>query len=255
MMRTIRALVVDDEPLGRDRVRRLLEHEPDVQVAGECEDGQEAVDAIRALRPDLVFLDVQMPVLDGFGVIEAVGAAHMPPVVFVTAFDRYAIDAFQVNALDYLLKPFDGERFGAAMRRVRERLAAPAADGWEARLASALRQVSQGTPYAERLVVRTGRQYRMVGVGEVDWLESADNYVKLHVAGRVLMLRGTLGGLEGRLDPRRFLRIHRSTIVNLDRVASIEPWGNAEYLVLLRDGTRLTSSRGYREQMLSLLRG
>ncbi|HEX6041416.1 LytTR family DNA-binding domain-containing protein [Longimicrobium sp.] len=254
-MAVIRALVVDDEPLGRDRVRRLLEQEADVEVAGACEDGQEAVDAILSLRPDLVFLDVQMPVLDGFGVIEAVGAARMPPVVFVTAFDRYAISAFEVNALDYLLKPFDGERFQAAMRRVRERLAHPAADPLEARLAAVLRQVGQGTPYAERLVVRTGRQYRMVGVGEVDWLEAADNYVKLHVAGRVLMLRGTLGALEGRLDPRRFLRIHRSMIVNLDRVTSIEPWGNAEYLVVLKDGTKLTSSRGYREQMMELLRG
>jgi two-component system LytT family response regulator len=252
----VKALVVDDEPLGRERVRALLEREADVEVVGEAEDGVEAVVAIRSLAPDLVFLDVQMPELDGFGVVEAVGPARMPLVVFVTAYDQYALSAFEVNAVDYLLKPFDQERFGQALERARARMLQPLGKEWADNLTAVLEKVRRPAPdYPERFLVRTGRRYVFVRVDEIDWIGAADNYLELHVAKKVHLLRDTVSAMEGRLDPRRFMRIHRSAIVNVDRIRSIESWGKGEYLVVLADGTQLNSSRAYRDRIASLMRG
>ena len=255
-MATIKALVVDDEPLGRERVRALLERERDVEVVGECEDGVDAVEAIRTLGPDLVFLDVQMPEMDGFGVVEAVGPHRMPLVVFVTAYDQYALSAFEVNAVDYLLKPFDLDRFRTALERVRARLQQPVGEKWAENLASMLERVRRpSVDYPDRFLVRSGRRYVFVRVDEIDWIGAADNYLELHLGKRVHLLRETMSAMEGRLDPRRFMRIHRSAIVNVDRIRAIESWGKGEYLVVLTDGTQVNSSRAYRDRIASLMRG
>jgi two-component system LytT family response regulator len=249
----MRALVVDDEPLGRERVAVLLRGHPGVEVAAECADGVEAVDAIHALRPDVVFLDVQMPEVDGFAVVEAVGTERMPAVVFVTAFDHYAVAAFEVNAVDYLLKPVDAGRLAHAVDRVRARLDAPGGE-WAGRLAAVLAEL-RPVPAADRFVVRAGERWVNVRVADIDWIGAADNYLELHAGARVHLLRETMGNMEARLDPRAFMRVHRSTILSLDRVRCIEPWGKREYLFTLHDGTQLRSGRGYADRVSAYLRG
>jgi two-component system LytT family response regulator len=251
----LRALVVDDEPLGRERVATLLGRDAMIRVAAECADGVEAVDAIRSLHPDVVFLDVQMPEMDGFAVVQAVGAEAMPAVVFVTAYDQYAVAAFEVNAVDYLLKPVDGERLAAAVERVRARLGGAPGE-WAERLRRVLADLRPAGPaLPERFVVRSGRRWMSVPAADIDWVGAADNYLELHAGGQVHLLRQTMGAMEARLGPRTFMRIHRSTIVNLDRVRSIEPWGKREYLFTMRDGTQLHSGRGYADRVSAFLRG
>jgi len=247
-MQKIRALIVDDEPLARERLRTLLAAERDVRVEGECADGDEAVAAIRATAPDLVFLDVQMPGTGGFEVIREVGAERMPFVVFATAYDAFALRAFEVGALDYLLKPFDEERVRTAMERVRERIASggPRLDDGVLAL---LRGLHAPGAFPERLTVRTGTRYVVVPVADVDWIQAEDNYVRLHVGAATHLMRETLAAMERTLDPRRFVRVHRSTIVNVDRVRSIESWGLGEFLLVLHDGAKLQTSRGYRERV------
>ena len=240
-------LVVDDEPLARERIRALLDDESDVKIVGECASGRTAVKAIQEKRPDLVFLDVQMPGVDGFGVVEQIGAARMPAIVFVTAFDQYALKAFEVHALDYLLKPFDRERFQATLARARN------SHGGEARLAALVQSLAARRKFAERLLVKGGGKERLVPVDEVDWFEAAGNYVKIHTGGERLLLRETMANLEERLDPDRFARIHRSTIVNLKRVKELEPWFHGDYVVRLHDGQKLTLSRSHRARLLALL--
>jgi len=242
----LRVLLVDDEPLVRRGIRAFLADERDVEVVGEARNGAEAVSAIEALSPDLIFLDVQMPGLDGFGVVSEVGLDRMPAVVFVTAFDEYALRAFDVHAVDYLVKPFDEPRFRTALGRARERLGARRADG-NAELAALLAELRPRAEYADRLLVKGNERVLVVSVDDVDYVEAADNYVRLQTrAGRHLM-RETIKGLEARLDPRRFARIHRSTIVNLSRVRELQPLFNGEMAVVLKDGTTLTMSRGYRD--------
>jgi two-component system LytT family response regulator len=256
----IRALIVDDERLARARLRALLgEVARDVEVVGECAAGDDAVAAVGALSPQLVLLDVQMPGLDGFDVVRAVGARRMPAVVFVTAFDQYALKAFDVHAVDYLLKPVLAERLAEALERVRARLggagapSAPPDDGPARRLEALLEQLAHRDAYLERVVVRVQERFLVIRTADVDWLEGADNYVRIHAARRAYLLRGTLAGMEERLDPRRFLRIHRSTIINLDRVREFQLWFQGEYVVTLTDGTRLNVSRGYRNKLLELV--
>ena len=252
----IRALVVDDEPLARQRLRQLLSQEADVDLVGECSNGREAVDAIQEQAPDLVFLDVQMPELNGFGVVEAVGAERMPATLFVTAFDRHAVQAFEVNALDYLLKPFDEERFQKALARFRSwRAQHDGADaaGLQAQLQSLLDQLSGSSRFLERVLVKSGDRHRLVKVEDIQWVEAEDNYVRLHVEGTSHLLRQTLAGLSERLDLRRFRRIHRSSLVNLDHVLELQPWFSGDYMVLMHDGTKLTLSRTYKEQFKDLL--
>lgn len=250
----IRILIVDDEPLARDCVRDALRREPDVEIVAECEDGERAVSAIRRHRPDLVFLDVQMPGLTGFDVIEAVGVQNMPPTVFVTAYDEHALRAFEVHALDYVLKPFDDERFRDALAHARRRLRTQQDSDLGRRLSGLLQHLGRGDVplegYLDRIMVRERDRIRFVPTADVDWLESEGNYVRLHTAAGTHLIRASLSGMLDRLDPRTFVRIHRSTIVNVDRVREMQPWVGGDYIVILKDGRKLRVSRSYRHEIL-----
>ena len=250
-MSPIRTLIVDDEPLARDRLRRMVEAEPDLQIIGEAGDGKTAVDAIKNSGPDLVFLDIQMPEMDGFEVLTEVSDQRIPAVVFVTAYDQYAIKAFEVNALDYLLKPFDQQRFQSAVSRARERLRNDKGPNYQTAVTAAIRDAENGKEYPERLLVRTLGRIHFVKVNEIEWIEAAGNYVKLHVGHDTHLLRETMQAMEARMDPRRFLRIHRSTIVNIDCIKELQPLFHGDYVVILKNATQLTLSRGYRERVQS----
>jgi two-component system LytT family response regulator len=253
-----RALIVDDEPLARDTLRGLLGRDGSVVVAGECGSGQAAVAAIRRERPDIVFLDVQMPDLDGFTVLERVASEHVPVVVFVTAYDRYAVRAFDVHAVDYLLKPFDDERFFRALRRAKRSLEGEGLPGRGRALLQLLEERSGGPPARgrglRRLVVRSGSGLVFLRPEDVDWIEAADYYVQLHVGPRVHLLREPLHSLEDRLDPAEFVRVHRSAIVNLDRVLEVRTEPGGRSVVVLADGTRLKLSRRRRPRLERLVR-
>jgi two-component system LytT family response regulator len=244
-----RVLIADDEPLARDRLRMLLGREDWVEIAGECENGVDAIAAIQKIKPDLVFLDVQMPGATGFEVIQSVGAGQMPAVVFVTAYDRYALRAFDVHALDYLLKPFDRERFRQALGRARQHLERKDPGELERRLLQLVQDLRSSPQRPERFVIKSGGRVFFVRAEEIDWIEAAGNYVKLHVGAEAHLLRETMNALEAQLDPDVFFRIHRSHIVNIERVKELQPWFNGEYVVFLRSGARLTLSRGYREKL------
>lgn len=254
MPATIRVLIVDDEPLARDRVRALAAGQPDLEVVGEAADGQAAIEAIESLRPDLVFLDIQMPGMDGLEMVGHLERGTMPAIVFVTAYDQFAVQAFELHALDYLLKPFDDERFAAALGRVRAWLgrAAPAEDLSD-RLEALLADLRPAGRLPDRLAIKSGGRVLLLRVEEIDWVEAADNYVNLHVGTESHLLRETMNALEKRLPPDRFLRISRSTLVNLDRIKELQPLFHGEYAVILRDGTRVTLSRGYRDKLTRLL--
>jgi two-component system LytT family response regulator len=240
----MRVLIVDDERPARARLRRLLEAEADVEIAGEASTGAAAVEAIRESSPDLVFLDIQMPILDGFGVIDAVGLDQMPHVIFATAYDEHAIRAFEVRALDYLLKPYSSARFRAVLDRARAELAR--GDGARtSRLAAAIDQAGQGARLSRVLVHHEGRVY-LVPVNRIDTIESVRNDLCLHADGRTFIVRGTLNDMAARLDPNLFLLINRSVIVRLDTVKEMQPWFHGDYRVLLGDGRVLTWSRRYR---------
>ncbi len=260
-MSRLEVLIVDDEPLARRRIRDLLAAESDVEIVGECKNGKEAVASIETRKPDLVFLDVQMPDLDGFGVLDAVDPERLPAVIFVTAYDEYAVKAFEVHALDYILKPFDRERFRAALDRARAQLVERSAAGaggdrpLDARLVSLLEELQGRKDRLDRLVIKSGGRVFFLRTGEIDWIEAAGNYVELHVGKDSHLLRETMNNLGGRLDPELFLRIHRRLIVNLERIRQLEGVSHGEYIVVLKDGTRLNSSRGYREGLQRLLDG
>jgi two-component system LytT family response regulator len=247
--RRTRVVIADDEPLARERLRMLLAAEPWVDVVRECNDGTAAVAAIRDLQPDLIFLDLQMPGATGFEVIEQVGPARMPAVVFVTAYDQYALRAFEVRALDYLLKPFDRERFQQALVRAREQLQRAVDGELERRLLALVQDIHQPARHADRFVVKAGGRVYFVRAGDVDWIEAAGNYVKLHAGADTHLLRETMTAIEAELDPDVFFRIHRCHIVNLERVKELQPWVNGEYVACLKDGTKLALSRGYRERL------
>jgi two-component system, LytTR family, response regulator len=252
-MDRIRALIIDDEPPARAKVRRFLATDPEVEIVGEAGSGTEAVEAIERMAPDLIFLDVQMPGLDGFGVLDALDRGPLPCVVFVTAFDQYAVRAFEVHALDYLLKPFTAERFQRALARARGRVRERRGDDLDRRLRRALAELRPGPPPLERLLVRSGEKQIVVDVNRIDWMEAEQNYVRLHVGATSYLVRGTLTGLEERLDRGRFIRIHRSRIINADRVREISPWSHGDQLVVLQDGTELLLSRRYRDRWSHLL--
>jgi two-component system LytT family response regulator len=242
----LRTLVVDDEALARERLRTLLAGHADVRLVGECASGGEAVEAILAEAPDLVFLDVQMPGRSGLDVVAEVGPERMPAVVFATAYDEFALRAFDANAVDYLLKPIGEERLGEALERVRRRLGAAAGPRLDPGLLAVLEQLGAAPAYRARFAVRTGEKFHIVRAADITWIEAADNYVRLHVPGGAHLLRATVRDMEAMLDPRRFLRIHRSIVVNVDRVKTLTSWGLGEYLFELTDGTKLSSSRRYR---------
>lgn len=251
MSEPIRVLIVDDEPLARDCVRMALESLPDVTIAGEAMDGATAVEAIRSLAPDIVFLDIQMPGVDGFGVIERVGAAAMPAVIFVTAFDEHAVRAFEIHAFDYILKPFDDARLHDAVRRVREQLGAEREGTQAERLVRLLRDyLAGGRDGPRRLAVRTGDRIRYIDMDAVDFFEAEGNYVRVHAGGATHLIRTTLTSLESQLDPSRFVRIHRSTIVNFERVVELQAWAGGDYVAILRDRRTLRVSRTYRDAVL-----
>jgi two-component system, LytTR family, response regulator len=248
-----RVLIVDDEPLAREGVRIHLEDQSDFEVVGEAGNGEEAVAAIRELRPDVVFLDIQMPGLDGFGVLTALAGETLPQIVFVTAYDQFALQAFEAHALDYLLKPFDEERFLRSLDRVRHQLRSHRRGDLEDRLVSLLEELGDRPRYLERFVVRAGGKILILRAEDVDWIEAAANYVKLHVGGRVYLMRETMTRLEQSLDSSHFVRIHRSTIVRVDRIRMLEPLFQGDYVVVLQDGARLPTSRTYRDNLQELL--
>jgi two-component system LytT family response regulator len=265
-MQPITVLVADDEPLARRRLLRLLRAEPGIEVVAECKGGRDAVEQILAHAPDLVFLDIQMPDLDGFGVIAEVGAERMPAVVFVTAYDQYALRAFDVHAFDYLLKPFEGERFHAALSRVRGFLSARRREGYpgEEQLRRLLAEVlgrdgdapgKPASPFFERVAVKSDGGTRILLIADVDWFETDGNYVRVHVGKSTYLIRSTANRLQEELDPARFARIHRRYLVNVDRVVGLEPWFGGDAVVLLRDGTKLRLSRNFREEFLGRMLG
>jgi two-component system LytT family response regulator len=245
----IRAMVVDDEAMARERVVSLLRQEQDIELIGECSDGQQAVNAINSQQPDLVFLDVQMPAVDGFRVIEQVGPEKMPAVVFVTAYDEYAVRAFDVHALDYLLKPFGRERFQQTLQHARSHVERRRAGDLGKRLMALVQDIKPEPQKLDRLVVKSGGRVFFLRTEDIVWIEAAGNYVRLHLGEDSHLFRETMNGIEARLDPQRFVRIHRSRIVNSDRIKELQPWFNGEYVVVLQNGTRLTLSRGYREKL------
>ena len=248
----IRTLIVDDEPLARRRLVRLLREATDVDLVGQCQNGQEAIEAIRRDSPDLVFLDVQMPGADGFAVLEAIAADRLPMIVFVTAYDQYAIQAFEAQAFDYLLKPFSRERFDKMLVRVRAARARGEPDRLARHLADFLESRRQdGT--ALRLVARSIGRVSLVNVDEVDWIQAEGNYARVHTARESQLVRETLSSLSSRL-PARFRRIHRGIIVNVDCVAELRPGPRGDYAVILRDGTRLRFSRRFRDEWPEIFR-
>lgn len=261
--RLIRTLIVDDEPLAREGLRVRLTRERDVEIVGEAIDGVAAVEAILALTPDLVFLDVQMPGLGGFDVIERVSDTYLPIVIFVTAYDRYALKAFDVYALDYLLKPLADDRFTLALSRARRACGLDADRDVDRRIAGLLAMRSEGAagpagaagavaakPYLTRLPVKSRDRYLLLRIDEVVWIEAAQNYVQIHARRGTFLVRGTMAELEAQLDPARFARIHRSTLVNLDRVREIRPGWHGDFDVVLDDETTLKLSRHYRDRVI-----
>ncbi len=249
----IRTLIVDDEPLARQRIRALLADEPGIDLIGEFANGSESVAAVTELRPDLMFLDVQMPVLDGFGVLEALGPEGLPAVVFVTAHDRYAVRAFETHALDYLLKPFDRARFRKALERARTHIARKHQPGADQQLRALLEDLYAARKPLERLVVKSGTKVTFLRPEEVDYIEAAGNYLRIHAGDEVHLLRETMARLESKLEGTRFLRIHRSTIVNLDCIRELHPSFHGDYTVILRSGVELTMSRGYRDRLQAVM--
>ena len=245
----IRALIVDDEPLARRRIKSLLAHDASVEVIAECSDGSKAVSSINELTPDLVFLDVQMPAIDGFEVIKTIGPERMPTVIFVTAYDQYALKAFEVNALDYLLKPFDRSRFQKTLERAKAMISGLQNGSVNNQLLSLLKNLRREQELPDRFIIKSGGRVVFLKVDEIDWMRAVGNYVRLQVGRDSHLMRETMTGMEAKLYPDRFMRIHRSTIVNLDRVKEVQPWAKGEYVVIMRDGTRLMMSRRYRERL------
>ena len=249
---TIRAAIVDDEPLARRRIRNLLMEAPDVEIVAECANGKDAIEFLEDSLPQVLFLDIQMPEIDGFDVLQAIGVGRVPVVIFVTAYDQFALRAFEAHALDYLLKPFDDDRFEAALQRARERIRQQGGD-LDRRLQALLGNVRGDHGYLRRLVVPSGHRNVFIRAEHVDWIEADRNYIRLHVGGRAYLLRENLTRIAAALDPAAFCRIHRSTIVNIDRIETVESLLHGEYLVVLHDGTKLTSGRSYRRSLLAIM--
>ncbi|MCL6712481.1 LytTR family DNA-binding domain-containing protein [Pseudoxanthomonas sp. z9] len=252
---SIGVLVVDDEPIARHAIVRHLRTDPDIELLGECGDGASALAAIRAQSPDLVFLDIQMPAMTGIEVVDAIGQARMPAMVFVTAYEQYAVKAFEANAVDYLVKPFSRERFAATLARAKDRLSADRGprDGESRRILQALEELRQRDAWLQRIPVRVDEHVVLVPVDDIVWIKANRNTVELHLADRVHELRETMAALAERLDPRHFARIHRSAIINVRRVKAIHPWFNGHHVVTLDTGQELRMSRYQHEAFLRLV--
>ena len=261
MVEKIRTLIVDDEPLARRNLRLLLEKDPQIEIIDECRNGLEAVEAVNSFSPDLIFLDIQMPEMDGFDVLAKVGAEQIQAIIFVTAFDQYALKAFEVHALDYLLKPFDDARFQRALAQAKSQIEQRALNKISGKLLALLedresRRVQRPPrkTYLTRLMVKLASRVILLKVNEIDWIEADGNYAKLHVGRKSHLLREKMHDLEAQLNPDRFVRIHRSIIVNLDRIKELHPHFNGDYIVVLEDGVQLKLSRSRREQLESRLK-
>lgn len=249
----MRVMIVDDEPMARRHLARMLAREKDIEAVYECRDGAHALETLSREKPDLVLLDIQMPEMDGFEVLTRIPPAAMPEVIFVTAFDRYALDAFACHAVDYLLKPVDGARFSQALELARRRIQAARGNGLNAQLASLVAALTAKEKFQQRLSIKADGRILVCRTEEIVWLEAKGKNVCAHLEGRSHVFRDTLNGLEGRLDPQRFLRLHRSYIVNLDFVREVQRWFNHEMLVILKDGTKLQVSRNACEKLKQVL--
>jgi two-component system, LytTR family, response regulator len=250
----LRLLIVDDEPVARRRLRRLVREIGDIDIAGEAGDGNSAVSAIRTLKPDIVLLDVQMPEMDGFQVLKSIGRETLPAVIFVTAFDQYALRAFEVHALDFLLKPVSAEKLAGAVERARTRIAERRGATVDPRVLALLDDLASRRRFLSRLPVKLRGKLVVIDLADVDWIEAADNYVTLHVGGNAYPARETMSRLERELDPERFVRIHRSAIVQVDRIKELLPDFHGDFVVVLRNGARVTLSRTYRRKVEAILR-
>lgn len=250
----IRAMIVDDEPLAREKVILFAKEEEDIEIVAVSTNGQEALDAIGLHRPDLVFLDIQMPEVGGFEVLQRLQPETMPGIIFITAYDEFALRAFEFHALDYLLKPYDRERFRAAVQHARLAITArPAHDITAEQITAMLRSLKRPAASLDRLIVKTNGRIIFLRTEEIDWMEAAGNYVKLHTGTETHLLRETMNNLEEQLDPRHFIRIHRSTIINIDKIKELQPYFNGEYTVTLMNNTTLILSRGYRDNFTTIL--
>lgn len=252
-MNKIRTLIVDDEPLAREGIRMLLSEDPEMTIVGECGDGIDAIEGIIEQAPDLVFLDIQMPEISGFDVLEQIGSVTAPRIIFVTAFDNYALQAFDVHAIDYLLKPFTRQRFFKALEKAKAQIHHDATGEAQKNLQALIQGLERSGKYLERVVIKTSGKIFFLDVEQIDWIEAADTYVRLHSARESHLVRGTMSRLETKLDPNRFLRVHRSIIVNLERVKELHPLFHGEYAIILHDGTQLTSGRSYRNRLQVIL--
>ncbi len=252
---SITVLVIDDEPIARRAIVRLLRDDPDIEMLGECGDGVSAVQAIRSQSPDLVFLDIQMPAMSGMEVAATIGAQRMPATVFVTAFEQYAVLAFEANAVDYLVKPFSRERFAATLRRVKTRLAAGAGAGNDAstQILHALQALRQRDDHIQRIPIRTDEQIRFIDVDDIVWIKASGNTVQIHLIDGVHEMRETMSALAERLDTRHFARVHRSAIVNVRRIKAIHPWFNGYHVVTMDTGQKLRMSRYQHDTFLRLV--
>ncbi len=253
MTPTIRTIVSDDEPLAREKLRILLASETGVRIVAECRDGRQTIDALQTYKPDLLLLDIQMPGADGFQVLSAIPADDMPLVVFTTAYDQYAIRAFETHAVDYLLKPFDHERLHKAIERIRSELLKTNDREMTQRILDLLAGTRAESRVTKRLAIKAAGRVVFLDVEEIDWVEAAANYVRLHVGKESHLLRESIGRISERLDPDRFVRVHRSTIVNVRRIKELQPCNSGEYIVVLKDGKELSCSRGYRTELHHLI--
>jgi two-component system LytT family response regulator len=251
--RPIRALVIDDEPLARAFILEMLREDSEVEIIGECPNGLNAIEAIQKHTPDLIFLDVQMPEIGGFAVLEALTPEQMPFVIFVTAYDQYAVRAFEVNALDFLLKPFDRKRFKIAWQKAKTQIQRERTELLDQRILSLLKDLKAEPKYLERLVLKNNGRIFFLETDEVDWIEAEGNYVSVHSGQKSYLLRDTISGLETQLDPKKFLRIHRSAIVQLEKIQELQPLFHGDYRVIMRNGTELTLSRNYRDRLQEAL--
>jgi two-component system LytT family response regulator len=255
----IRTLIIDDVQLARERLKRCLADEPEVEIVGECDNGEKAVESIRNLAPDLIFLDVQMPALDGFGVLNALTGERLPAIIFVTAYNEYAIRAFEVNALDYLLKPVDCERLGRAVERAKSQLAKsqiaqpPQTADLDRRFRAMLDDIKQGPKFLKRLTIKLTGRTILLPTDEIDWIETYGNYLKVYAGRESHLIRGTMQSLEAKLDPERFVRVHRSVIVNIEKIKEIYPRSNGDQDLVLQNGQQLMMSRNYRDKFFDAL--
>lgn len=246
----IRTLIIDDVQLARERLKRCLADEPDVEIVGECENGTEAVASIRELSPDLIFLDVQMPALDGFGVLDAFKGERTPAVIFVTAYNEYAIQAFDVNALDYLLKPVDCTRLSKAVERAKAQITQP---NFDIRFRAMLEDIKSSSRFLKRLTIKLTGHTILLPTDEIDWIESWGNYMKVHAGRDTHLIRGTMQSLEAKLDPEKFVRVHRSAIVNIEKIKEIYPRSNGDQDIVLQNGQQLMLSRKFRDRFFATL--